>query len=89
MREDLNFPTIRQAAKRGPLSERSLRVLQKQGRLPGFFVGNHFRINFPALLAQLQTESLQCNARLLTGEIDLSEARESTSGIIREKTEGR
>lgn len=59
MREDLIFPTIRQAAKRGPLSEHSLRLMQKQGKLPGFFVGNHFRVNYAAMIDRLQEESLK------------------------------
>ena len=59
MREDKNYPTIRQAARRGPLSEHSLRLMQKQGRLPGFYCGNHYRVNYPALLDQLQAESMK------------------------------
>lgn len=59
MRENMNYPTIRQAAKRGPLSEHSLRLLQKQGKLPGFFVGNHYRVNYAALLERLEAESMQ------------------------------
>ena len=62
MREDLNFPTIRQAAKRGPLSEGSLRLMQKAGKLPGFYVGNHYRVNYEALIEQLQEESMQQGA---------------------------
>lgn len=57
MREDLNYPTIRQAARRGPLSESCLRLMQRQGKLPGFFVGTHFRVNYGELLNQLQAES--------------------------------
>ena len=64
MREDMNFPTIRQAAKRGPLSEHYLRLMQKQGRLPGFYCGNHYRVNYAALLELLQTESKQQGAVL-------------------------
>ncbi len=59
MREDLNYPTIRQAARRGPLSECYLRLLHKQGKLPGFYVGSHFRVNYSALLEQLQNESFR------------------------------
>ena len=61
MREDENYPTIRQAAKRGPLSERSLRSLQKQGKLPGFYVGNHYRVNYRALISMLDEESRKAN----------------------------
>lgn len=62
MREDMNFPTIRQAAKRGPLSEHSLRLMQKQGKLPGFFVGNHYRVNYSALMDQLSAESMKAGS---------------------------
>ncbi len=62
MREDQFYPTIRQAARRGPLSEHSLRLMQKKGKLPGFFVGTHFRVNYEALLDQLQAESLKQRA---------------------------
>lgn len=62
MREDLKFPTIRQAAKRGPLSEHSLRLMQKAGKLPGFYVGNHFRVNYDAMIEQLQIESREQGA---------------------------
>lgn len=57
MREDENFPTIRQAVKRGPLSERSLRLLLKQGKLPGFYVGTHYHVNYRALISMLDEES--------------------------------
>ena len=57
MREDTQFPTIRQAAARGPLSEHFLRFLQKEGKLPGFFVGNHFRVNYQQLMDQLDEMS--------------------------------
>lgn len=58
VREDKNYPTIRQTARRGPLSEAQLRIMQHQGRLPGFFVGSHFRVNYAALLEQLERQSL-------------------------------
>lgn len=45
--------TIRQAAELGPLSEYALRLLLRQGRLPGLFVGKKFLVNFDAFLAQL------------------------------------
>ena len=62
MREDMNYPTIRQAARRGPLSEHSLRLMLKQGRLPGFYCGKHYRVNYAALLDQLQAESVKARA---------------------------
>lgn len=59
MRDDLLFPTIRQAARRGPLSERSLRMMLKQGKLPGFYVGNHFRVNYSMLQEKLRADSIK------------------------------
>lgn len=57
MRKDENYPTIRQCAAMGPLSEHQLRLMLKQGALPGFFVGNHFRINRKMFLEQLEERS--------------------------------
>lgn len=57
MKNDPRFPTIRQTAARGPLSEHYLRLLQKQGRLPGFFVGSHYRVNYDMLLEELKEMS--------------------------------
>ncbi len=54
------FPTIRQMAATGPLSEYQLRLMLAQGRLPGVFVGStgkHFRVNRRMLLDQLERES--------------------------------
>ena len=62
MREDPKFPTIRQAARRGPISEHYLRLMHKAGKLPGFYVGNHYRVNYDALIEQLQAESEQQGA---------------------------
>jgi len=63
MRRDERFPTIRQAAAMGPLSEHYLRMLQKQGKLPGFYCGRHYRVNYAALLSQLEALSVggACN----------------------------
>ena len=47
------FLTIRQTAKKGPLSEYCLRVMQKRGELPGVFSGNRFLVNYDAFLAKL------------------------------------
>ena len=59
MKKDTKYPTIRQAAALGPLSESYLRLLQKQRKLPGFYVGRHFRINYELLIAQLNAKSLE------------------------------
>lgn len=58
MREDPNYPTIRQAARRGPLSEYYLRLMLAQGKLPGFRVGSHYRVNYPQLMAMLDAQSV-------------------------------
>lgn len=58
MRNDENFPTIRQAARRGPLSEHQLRLMRSEGTLPGFPVGRHFRVNYGMLLSMLEEKSV-------------------------------
>ena len=45
--------TIRQTAARGVLTEYSLRLLEKQNRLPCIKIGNRTMVNFDALCAQL------------------------------------
>lgn len=52
------FLTIRETAKKGILSEKYLRTMEKQGRLPGIYSGNRFLVNYPLLLEQLDRESL-------------------------------
>ena len=51
------FMTIREVARTGLISEHHLRLLEKQGRLPGVRVGNRFKVNFPILVEQLNRES--------------------------------
>ena len=53
------FLTIRQTAATGVLSEHHLRLMEKQGRLPGIRTGKTFRVNFEMLLAQLDRESAE------------------------------
>ena len=55
----INMLTIRQTAKRGPLSEYRLRLMEKQGRLPGIYSGNRFLINYELLLDQLNRQSAE------------------------------
>ena len=43
------YLTIRQAAKSGILSEHALRIMNKCGELPGFYVGVKFLIDTVAL----------------------------------------
>lgn len=52
------FPTIRQTAKTGILSEHSLRLMVAQGRCPGIYSGNRFLVNYDLLVEQLDRESL-------------------------------
>lgn len=49
--------TIRQVAATGLLSEHYLRIRQRQGKLPGIFVGNRFLVDVDALSAMLHEES--------------------------------
>lgn len=51
------FLTIRQTAETGVLSEHHLRLMEKQGRLPGIRTGKTFRVHYEMLLAQLEQES--------------------------------
>ena len=53
------FLTIRQAAATGVLSEYHLRLLEKQGKLPGIYSGNRFKVNFDILVEQLNRESVK------------------------------
>lgn len=52
------FMTIRQTVAAGYDTEFHLRLLQKQGKLPGFFSGRTFKVNVPLLVEQLDRESL-------------------------------
>lgn len=51
------FLTIRETARAGILSEHHLRLLEKQGRLPGMRAGNRFKVNVAMLIEQLDRES--------------------------------
>ena len=53
----MEFLTIRECAKRGPLNECLLRRMCKRGELPGFKNGNRFLINYPALMELLEQKS--------------------------------
>ena len=50
--------SMRQAGRRGPLSEFRLRILQKQGKLPGIFCGRKFLVNYDRLIAMLNAGQL-------------------------------
>ncbi len=57
MTVNTKFPTIRETAKLGYLSEHQLRTMHQQGRLPGFYSGTRFKVNLNLLLEQLDAES--------------------------------
>lgn len=51
------FMTIRETAKTGIMSEHNLRLMEKQGTLPGIYTGRTFRVNFNMLIELLNEES--------------------------------
>lgn len=59
MENEIKLLTIRETAKTGILSETCLRLMEKQGRLPGIYVGRKFLVNYPMLLDVLQEASRQ------------------------------
>ena len=54
---DKTFLTIRETARTGILSEYSLRLMQKQGKIPCIMCGNKCMVNYPLLVEQLNAES--------------------------------
>lgn len=57
MNAEQKFMTIRQTAAAGYDTEFHMRLMQKQGKLPGFFSGRTFKVNVPMLIEQLDRES--------------------------------
>ena len=55
------FLTIRETAKTGILSEHSLRLMQKQGKIPHIMCGTKCLINYPLLVEMLTEESKKAN----------------------------
>lgn len=53
METNYKFPSIRETARLGPLSEHCLRLMLKQGNLPGVYSGKKFLVNYDRLLEQL------------------------------------
>lgn len=53
MNEPPRMVTIRQAARLGPLTEYTLRLMEKQGRLPCLYVGRKCLVNYDRLLEML------------------------------------
>lgn len=60
MAQQSQFPTIRQFHRKYPnlLGEHSLRLMEKQGTLPGLRIGNRFLINERAFLEQLSHSAM-------------------------------
>ena len=58
MTQEKSFMTIRETAKTGLVSEHYLRLRLKQGKLPGFYVGTRYRVDYAALKEMLHRESL-------------------------------
>ncbi len=57
MTEVPKFLTIRETAKTGILPEAMLRIMVKQGRIPGIYSGRKFLVNYGMLIDQLNYES--------------------------------
>ena len=53
------FLTIRQVAATGILSEHHLRLMEKQGKLPGIYSGTRFKVNYPLLIEKLDRDSVE------------------------------
>lgn len=51
------FLTVREVAATGVLSEHHLRLMIKEGKVPGIYTGNRFMVNYPLLLEQLDAMS--------------------------------
>lgn len=63
----MEFLTIRQAARRGPVNENTLRTMEKRGELPGFKNGTRFLVRYDALLEKLDTMS-RANAQTVNAQ---------------------
>lgn len=51
------FKTIRQTAALGMLTENRLRIMLREGRLPGFYTGTRYMVNTDLLAEQLEAMS--------------------------------
>lgn len=60
MNECPKFLSIRETAKTGILPEFRLRIMEKEGKLPGFRSGVKFNVNYNVLVEQLDAESRKC-----------------------------
>lgn len=57
------FPSIRETAKRGPLSEHCLRLMLARGELPGVYSGKKFLVNYDRLLEQLNADRAEVSTQ--------------------------
>lgn len=62
----MQFQTINATAKELGISHTALRTMQKQNRLPGYFVGTRFYCNVPMLREMLDAEC-RANASMSKG----------------------
>ncbi len=53
------FLTIRETARRGPLTEYALRAMLKDGKLPGIYSGTRFLVNYKMLLEIIDRACLE------------------------------
>ena len=60
------FLTINQTAKEKNISHTALRTMQKQGKLPGFYVGSRFYVNVDMFNEMLNAEC-RANASMSKG----------------------
>ena len=63
------YPTIRELARTRFLPEYRLRCMLRQGKLPGFYVGNRFKVNLPLLIEQINRESLHPDVESKNGTL--------------------
>ena len=54
----MDFVTVNEAGRRGPIPAYRLRQMQKEGKLAGFFSGNRFYLDYDLLLEQIRAESM-------------------------------
>ena len=52
----MDFCSIKQAAKRGPVPECRLRAWVKDGRVPGFYSGTWFYVDYEAFINQIKAD---------------------------------
>ena len=57
MKDVPDFLTIRQVARTGLISEHFLRLRLRQGRLPGFYSGSRYIVDYAALVELLHQEA--------------------------------